>query len=447
MRPWTLLLLLPLALPLALAATPDEDYTRGLAALQAKDAPAAAAALGACVQADPGRVDCWWELGWARWMQDDWAGVVAAWEQVQRLEPQHEQLARYLPTARGNLEVQKLIAEAAARAPAALPPPPPGARLRLRAVGDVMMGSDFPEPLLPEADGASYLAAVQELLKDADLTFVNLEGPLCDSGTTTKCRPGSNCYAFRTPTRYARYLQAAGVDLASTANNHANDFGDSCRLETEAALTPLDIAFSGRPGTVARVEAQGLKVAMIGFHTSDLCHNVNDHETARALVAALAAQHDVVIVSFHGGAEGSKALHVPQGRETFYGEDRGDLRAFTHLVVDAGADLVLGHGPHVLRGMELYKDRLIAYSLGNFATYGRFNLSGNLGVGVVLEVELDGQGRFVNGRLLPTLQEGDGVPAPDPAGQAIGLVRLLSEQDFPTSGVVVDPAGRIGPRP
>lgn len=443
-RFWPSALLLPL--PLALAASPDEDYARGLAALAAKDAAGAEAALEACTQAAPQREDCWWELGWARWTQGDWAGVVAAWEQVHRLNPTRDELARYLPTAQGNLEVQRLIAEAARRAPAQLPPPPPGAKLRLRAVGDVMMGSDFPEPMLPEADGTTYLGAVAGLLRDADLTFVNLEGPLCDSGTTNKCRPGSNCYAFRTPTRYAPYLAEAGVDLASTANNHANDFGDSCRLETEAALAPLNIAFSGRPGTVARVQSQGLKVAMIGFHTSDLCHNLNDTDTARALVAALAAEHDVVIVSFHGGAEGSKALHVPAGREQFYGEDRGDLRLFTHAVVDAGADLVLGHGPHVLRGMEVYQGRLIAYSLGNFATYGRFNLSGWLGVGAVLEVELDGQGRFLGGQLLSTTQVGDGVPQPDPEGRAAGLVRQLSEEDFPQTGVVVDQQGRIGAR-
>ncbi len=134
---------------------------------------------------------------------------------------------------------------------------------------------------------------------------------------------------------------------------------------------------------------------------------------------------------------------MPHGRETFLGEDRGDLRGFARAVVDAGADLVLGHGPHVLRGMEIYKDRLIAYSLGNFATYGRFNLSGFLGVGVVLDVTLTPDGRFVTGKLLPTKQQGAGIPSRDEAGEAIDLIRTLSQDDFPQTGVQVAGDGSL----
>jgi len=170
---------------------------------------------------------------------------------------------------------------------------------------------------------------------------------------------------------------------------------------------------------------------------------VNDHEKAALLVKAVDKEHDLVVVSFHGGAEGSKALHVPDGREKFYGEDRGHLREFTHIVVDAGADLVLGHGPHVLRGMEVYNDRLIAYSLGNFATYGRFNLSGNLGVGAVLEVVMDADGRFVTGKVLPTKQEGEGVAVQDAGGKAIDLIRMLSADDFPGTAVKVAQDGGL----
>lgn len=446
--------LLPLALlgalvPLALAGTPEqaEDlYQQGLAALQAKDWEAANGALQACVEADARQVRCWWELGWVRWMRSDWVGVVNAWEQVGRLEPAHPELARHMPTARGKLVVADLLDEWAKSAPASRPAPPAGARLRVRAVGDVMMGSDFPEPpLMPESDGATYFAGVADLLKDADLTFVNLEGPLCDGGTTNKCKEGSYCFAFRTPTRYARYLKDVGVDLASTANNHANDFGEACRLQTEEALQPLGIAWSGRHGTVATVSRNGLEIAMIGFHSADSSHNLNDTDTAVALVRGLAARHDLVIVSFHGGAEGSKALHVPEGSEMFYGENRGDLRRFTHAVVDAGADLVIGHGPHVPRALEVYRDRLIAYSLGNFATYGRFNLDGNLGVSLVLEAELDAQGRFIGGRILPTLQEGEGVPKPDPEARSITLIRELSLADFPGTAPQITDEGRVSP--
>ncbi len=430
------------------AATPAEQaethYQEAVTALGLKDWSAAGKALDACIKVDPGRVSCWWELGWVRWMKEDWVGVVNAWETVVRLEPGHAEVGKHLPTARGKLVIADLLETWAKSPTAARPAPPASARLRLRAVGDVMMGSDFPEPaLMPDNDGAAYFQPVASLLSQADLTFANLEGPLCDTGTTSKCREGSNCYAFRTPTRYAKYLSEVGIDLVSTANNHANDFGEVCRLQTEAALAPLGIAFSGRHGTVATVEKNGLSVAMIGFHSADSAHNLNDLKTAVALVRGLAARHDLVIVSFHGGAEGSKALNVPQGPELFYGENRGDLRKFTHAVVDAGADLVLGHGPHVPRALEVYKERLIAYSLGNFATYGRFNLKGNLGVSLVLEAELDGQGRFLGGKVLPTLQEGAGLPAPDPAGQVIPLLQELGAADFPGTAPEITADGRI----
>ena len=105
-----------------------------------------------------------------------------------------------------------------------------------------------------------------------------------------------------------------------------------------------------------------------------------------------------VIVSFHGGAEGLQALHTPNKAELFMNENRGDVRRFAHAVVDAGADIVLGSGPHVVRGMEIYKDRLIAYSLGNFATYRAFNIWGFNGIGLILEADMDDTGRFISGK-------------------------------------------------
>lgn len=328
---------------------------------------------------------------------------------------------------------------------ASVPEPPPSTPLRIRAVGDVMLGSSFPEGYLPPEDGAHLLDDVRELLRDADLTFVNLEGPLCDGGETKKCGRSKNCYAFRSPTRYGKYLQEAGVDLASTANNHSGDFGEECRRETEATLDALGIRWSGPPGSIASIERNGLRIALVAFHTSAACNDVNDHARAAELVRSADREHDLVIVSFHGGAEGSSASHVPNGREEFHGENRGDLRAFTHAVIDAGADLVLGHGPHVVRGMELYKQRLIAYSMGNFATYGRFNLRGSLGVGMVLEVELRRDGTFARGRILATRQEEKGIPRNDPEGRAIEEVRRLTAEDFPKNGLNIGADGAFSP--
>lgn len=317
--------------------------------------------------------------------------------------------------------------------------------LRIRAVGDVMLGTDFPKDYLPPDDGENLLADVLDWLRDADITFANLEGPFLNGGTSSKCGSGGNCYAFRTPTRYGRYLKEAGIDLASTANNHAHDFGSQGQLSTERMLDSLGIVWSGRPGTTASLERNGLRIGMVAFHTARTGNYLNDHDGAAMLVDSLARQHDLVIVSFHGGAEGGGATRVPHGTETFLGENRGHLRRFARRVIDAGADLVIGHGPHVPRGFEVYKGRLVAYSLGNFATYGRFSLGGNLGLSLVLEVVVDQDGHFVTGRVLPTKQIGEGIPRKDRQAQVIPLLQQLSRLDFRDSAPHLADDGLLTP--
>jgi poly-gamma-glutamate capsule biosynthesis protein CapA/YwtB (metallophosphatase superfamily) len=310
----------------------------------------------------------------------------------------------------------------------------------------MMLGTAIPAGHLPPDDGAHLLDAVIPLLEDADLTFANLEGPLCDSGESSKCRKGGNCFAFRTPTAYVKHFVAAGVDLVSTANNHSGDFGERCRRETERTLDAAGIVWSGPPGSIGKTTVNGKRVALVAFHTSRSCNDLNDLPAAKKLVQKAKADADVVIVSFHGGAEGAHATRVKDGPERYLGENRGDLKAFAHGVIDAGADVVIGHGPHVLRGIELYQGHLIAYSLGNFATYGRFDLSGPLGVSVVLEVTLDDAGKFAGGRLFATKQEGKGIPALDPSGRGIAMIRELTARDFPRTGVVVGEDGTLSAR-
>ena len=431
---WTLLI------SLAMANTPDELLAQGMSAQREGNVPLALAKYTTCLATDPAHVGCHWEIGWSYWTQGDWAKVVEHWESVARLDPSHTQVGKHLPTARGHLDSLEAIRKMAESAPESVRPPiPEGRTVRIRAVGDIMLGTDFPGDgqHLPPDDGAHLLDAVSALTADADLTFGNLEGPLCDTGTTRKCGSGGNCYAFRSPTRYGTYIRDAGFDMLSTANNHAGDFGETCRTATEETLTGLGIAFSGRPGTVATVDVDGLKVGMLGFHTSRNSHYVNDHDVAAQLVSSVAAAHDLVIVSFHGGAEGSKATHVPDEMEIFYGEERGHLRVFAKTVVEAGADIVLGHGPHVPRGLQIIDGHLVAYSLGNFATYGRFNLSGHLGTSLVLEATLDHEGRLVMGKIIPVKQIGDGIPQPDPDNTAIDLIRSLSEEDFRATAPVI----------
>lgn len=314
-------------------------------------------------------------------------------------------------------------------------PTPDSGPISIAAVGDIMLGSPFPnESRMPPNDGADLLKEVTPILAAADIAFGNLEAPMTDGGGSGKCRPGSTqCFAFRMPTRYNRYLKEAGFDVMSVANNHAGDFGDKGRADTRAALDAVGIKHAGSDRnqfSTTYLEVRGRKVAFIGFAHNSIVPNINELDAARQYVLEADKQADIVVVSFHGGAEGSGAQNVPNRTEMFFGEARGNLPAFARTVIDAGADLVLGHGPHVLRGMEIYKDRLIAYSLGNFCTYGWFQLAGETALTVILEANLDAEGKFIGGKLHSGRQEGRGIPVLDKSGQAIRVVRNLSNTDF-----------------
>jgi hypothetical protein len=358
------------------------------------------------------------------------------------------------------------------------PPPEPDAApvekdpvITFDAVGDVMLGTTYPDDtghMLPPKDGAEILADVTPILSAADLAFGNLEGPLVDGGSTVKCTAGGiaekegmtggksktksktkakpkpkSCWAFRVPTRYGKWLKDAGFDVMSLANNHALDFGDEGRDSSMKTLDDLGIAYSGPVGKIAHLVSHGRKIDLIAFATYDSSYNLNDLDAAKQVVADSVAHADIVIVSFHGGAEGTKATHVPQGAEKFYTENRGDLRTFAHAMIDTGADLVIGHGPHVVRGMEVYNGRLIAYSLGNFATYGGMNLTGNLGIALILEVHLGGDGRFLDAVAHPTIQHSPGGPKLDKKGLVIPIIRDLSKSDFKGTAVKIDKDGAI----
>ena len=329
------------------------------------------------------------------------------------------------------------------------PTPNINASITIAAVGDIMLGSPFPnDTRMPPNDGADLLKGVTPILSAADIAFGNLEGPIVDGGTSAKCAPNSKmCFAFRSPTRYGKYLKAAGFDVMSVANNHAGDFGEAGRVSTQKVLDEQGIKYAGSlQTTTAYLDAKGRRIAFIGFGHNNGMPSVNDLDNARQLVAAAAKKADIVVVSFHGGAEGIGAQHVPNQSEIFLGENRGNLPAFTHAVIDAGADLVLGHGPHVLRAMEIYKDRLIAYSLGNFCTYGWFKLEAETALTEILEVKIGTDGKFVSGKINGAHQEGRGIPVLDNTGNSIRKVRELSLADFGLSAPKIADDGTITPK-
>lgn len=342
--------------------------------------------------------------------------------------------------------------------PQPTPSASPDNEITIAAVGDIMLASPFPnETRMPPNDGADLLKAVTPVLSAADIAFGNMEGPIVDGGISEKCPepkpvppgekpPPVRCFAFRMPTNYAKHLKAAGFDVLSVANNHASDFGEAGRASTRKTLDELGIKHAGSDRarfSTAYLEVKGRKIAFIGFAHNAISPNVNELDAARRYVAEADKKADIVVVSFHGGAEGIAAQNVPKQTEMFFGEKRGNLPLFARTVIDAGADLVIGHGPHVLRGMEIYKDRLIAYSLGNFATYGWFRLDAELALTAVLEVGLAEDGKFVGGKIHAARQEGRGVPVLDPNGVAIRKFRALSNTDFPTTAPKIEDEGTV----
>lgn len=307
-----------------------------------------------------------------------------------------------------------------------------------------MIGTDFPENHLADDDGVGFLAAVTPWLQNADVTIGNLEGVLMDGGEPRKqCKNPQACYLFRSPARYANYFRLAGFDVMSLANNHARDFGEAGRTASMHNLAAAGIQHTGREGDFALLEINGLRVAVLGYAVTRNSNLLLDYALAAKTVSQFAATHDIVIVTFHGGAEGRDATRLPFAEEEYYGEMRGDVVKFARLMVDSGADLVAGHGPHVVRGMELYRDRLIAYSLGNFATYYGISVEGIKGIAPILLTTLDKDGRFVTGQIYSTIQIRPAGPVPDPGQQALSLIRSLSIQDFTTPGIRFFDDGRL----
>ncbi len=151
-----------------------------------------------------------------------------------------------------------------------------------------------------------------------------------------------------------------------------------------------------------------------------------------------------MIVSFHGGAEGKSAIHISEGNEFFLEENRGNVIKFSRSVIDAGADMVVGHGPHVLRALEVYKGKLIAYSLGNFLTYGMFNIKGPNGLSVILKASINTEtGDFIQGDLIPIKLLNGGIPEIDLDKEAVRLVNNLTKEDIGNSNITIAHSGAL----
>lgn len=319
--------------------------------------------------------------------------------------------------------------------------------VRVAAVGHIVIGTDFPKQMqfLPPDDGAGLIDHVAPLLRDADLSLANLAAPLSTRGTVKRFVDGVRRFAFRTPPRYAGVLETLGLDTVLAANNHILDFGPDAYDDTLALLDRLHVEHVGLVDQVSRSKVNGVRVAIVGFtqpYRPDF-QSHHDLDLAAAVVARAAADCDVLIALVHGGSEGKDQIHLRGGKEYAGAEYRGRPVELAHRLVEAGADLVIGFGAHAPRAMEWYEGRLIAYSLGNFLTYGPFDLHAPNYLSAVLQVTLDKRGELVDGQVVPLRLIFPGVPSFDPKGRAVSFIRRMSKADFPGSPLTLLPDGTI----
>ncbi len=318
-----------------------------------------------------------------------------------------------------------------------------GTSITIKAVGDVIPGTNYPDYRLPDDPKTLLPDPIQTYLKSADLTFGNFESSLTTYPYSTKDVSRGQVFAFRSPPEYAQLFAQSGFDVFNIANNHAMDFGESGLKDTIANLSAAGVKSVGKKNQILMMKVKDIDVAVVGFSPYDYYNSVQDLEAAKALIAKAKEQAQITIVSMHAGAEGTDALHVADRTEFFFGENRGNSVSFARTAIDAGADLVLGHGPHVPRAIELYQGKLIAYSLGNFLGYRTLSTSAQAGYSLILEVTLNSDGNFVSGKVIPVHMDERGIPQVDSYFRTVGLLRHLMESDFPNTPLSIDRKGQI----
>jgi poly-gamma-glutamate capsule biosynthesis protein CapA/YwtB (metallophosphatase superfamily) len=312
------------------------------------------------------------------------------------------------------------------------------------AVGDMMFGTNYPDKsYLPPDSGKGLLSYVIPVIQNASLRFGNLEGCILNGeGTVKKCRDPKKCYAFRQPGYMVERLVEAGFDVVSVANNHVSDFGQQGKDSTVSILARNSIHYAGlETCPYDTFTIKGVTYGFTAFSVNSGTNKIQDYKLLDNIVQHLDTIADIVIVSFHGGAEGQNYRHVIRKTETFIGEDRGNVYQFAHRAIDDGADLVIGHGPHVPRAIDIYKEHLIMYSLGNFCTYHRFSLEGQAGVAPLMEIKTLRNGRFISGKIYSYKQIGEGGPIPDTLNRALKSIKELTINDFPEVPVRFDENG------
>ncbi|MBN3879656.1 CapA family protein [Nostoc sp. JL23] len=315
--------------------------------------------------------------------------------------------------------------------------------ITIKAVGDIIPGTNFPNYRLPRFRDQLLPKSVRTHLQGSDILFGNFESSLTNYPYTAKDISRGQVFAFRSPPAYAQLFAEAGFNVFNMANNHAMDFGPVGFKDTMKNLQAVGIATLGHKNQILYLKANKIPVAMIGFSPYEMYNSIHNLGAAKALVAEAKNKANIVVVSMHAGAEGTGALHVKNQTEFFYGENRGNAIAFARNMIDAGADLVLGHGPHVPRAMEIYQGKIIAYSLGNFLGYRTLSTNAQTGDSMILEVKLNSAGNLVSSKIIPVRMDRQGIPHIDRSFQTVKLMRYLNNQAFPQNPVKINKKGEV----
>ena len=322
------------------------------------------------------------------------------------------------------------------------------AQITIKAVGDIMLGSVTPRKILPPADGKIFAKTIGKYLAGSDITIGNLEGSfITDEMKPKKCSDSSRaaaiCYEFGMPENLSSSLKLLGFNMLSMDNNHSQDYGKKGYNFTIKLLRQIGIKPIPKK-SFADTLLDNKKIAVAAFGFSGRSYQIKNLDIAKRVIRKLKNKFDLVFVFFHGGAEGKDAAHTFNKDEIYLGRNRGNEIAFAKAVIDAGADLVLGSGPHVLRAINIYKNKLIAFSLGNFLTYGNVNLYGINGISAILQTTINNSnGDFIQGKIIPVRQVGRGIPVYDKSKSAIKIIRKLTQSDFPEAPLLIDSEGRI----
>jgi poly-gamma-glutamate capsule biosynthesis protein CapA/YwtB (metallophosphatase superfamily) len=295
--------------------------------------------------------------------------------------------------------------------------------LTVTAVGDVR--------ITPEL-ARNHSEEIRRIKLRGDLVFANFEGVLDDSGS-------NDPWKFSVPINSIVLLHEVGFNTLNLANNHSLDLGEESYRKTSSLLQQHGFWVVGREGHGAVAAKRTRHVRVIGFSFSSE-NNVNDLDAIPAVIGR--KQGEIVVVSAHMGGENSLGHLVPNDMEYFGDERRGNVVEFSHRCVDSGADLVLGHGPHVPRGIELYKNKLIVYSLGNFIfDYPGAERSGHA-PGYSITINLNDSGDFQSAHI-DSYDLQHGIPVLDSSGRAYDMIWNLTLQNlkqtslqFPGKGLV-----------